>query len=281
MIHSSLFAFLSILWVAVSAGDVRAEASFFHVGEDRAVTEAELAQSLASHRVVLVGEHHTDRRHHAIQEQVIRLLHRSGRPVAVGLEMFRRESQPFLDAWVAGEIPEAEFEPIYLRNWNFDWELYRGIFLLARELDIPMIGLNVPPEITRQVARKGFASLDEQQRGKLANVTCRVDREYMEFIRRAFGAHAHGNLNFTYFCEAQLVWDSVMAVGTLDYLRDHPESTVVVLAGTGHARKPGIPAQIRKRSDVPLAVILPEIPGVVDADTIGIEETDYIARPAL
>jgi hypothetical protein len=51
----------------------------------------------------------------------------------------------------------------------------------------------------------------------------------------------------------------------------------VLLAGTGHARKPGIPAQIRKRSDVPVAVILPETPGVIDAGTVGIEETDYLA----
>ncbi|MCG6892646.1 MAG: ChaN family lipoprotein [Desulfobacteraceae bacterium] len=278
MMQQRLFLLGLLLCGGCFAADVRAETVFYAVGEQRTVTDAELVASLSRSRVVLVGEHHTDRRHHAVQEQVIRLLHRAELPIAVGLEMFRRQSQPFLDAWTAGKIPEEEFRKIYLKNWNFDWELYRDIFVFARDHRIPMIGLNVPPEITRQVARQGFSSLDEDQRGELSNVTCRVDKEYMEYIRRAFGAHAHGKLNFSYFCEAQLVWDSVMAVGALDYLRDNPDSTVILLAGTGHARKPGIPAQIRKRSSVPVTVILPEISGAIDAESVGIEETDYLAR---
>ncbi len=98
----------------------------------------------------------------------------------------------------------------------------------------------------------------------------------MQYIRRSFGAHAHGNLNFTYFCEAQLVWDTVMAINALDYLKSNPDTVVVILAGTGHARKPAIPEQIGKRSNLPYAVILPEIPGRIDANTISQKEADYI-----
>ena len=98
----------------------------------------------------------------------------------------------------------------------------------------------------------------------------------MKYIRKAFGGHAHGNLNFTYFCEAQLVWDTVMAINALDYLDSHPDTIVVILAGTGHARKPAIPEQIRKRSKLPYAVILPEIPGRLDRNTISSKEADYI-----
>ncbi len=227
-------------------------------------------------QVILVGEYHSVKAHHDAQLAVIKTLKDAGVVVAVGLEMFRQDSQKSLDAWVAGRTPETEFKKIYADNWNYPWAAYRDIFVYARNNGLPMVGLNVPRAITRQVARKGFQSLSQAQKGKLSNVTCRVDKAYMDFIRRAFGDHGHGNINFNYFCEAQLLWDNVMAVAALDYIETHPGSAMVVLTGTGHARKPGVPAQIRKRSDVPVRVFLPEVPGRIDPRSIDETEADYI-----
>ncbi len=98
----------------------------------------------------------------------------------------------------------------------------------------------------------------------------------MNYIRKAFGAHAHGNLNFIYFCEAQLVWDNIMAINILNYINRNPDAVVVVLTGAGHAQKVAVPRQIRSRSAWPYAVILPEVPGKIDAETISKKEADYI-----
>ena len=248
----------------------------FDLNQQKEITLARALNDLKQKRIVLVGEYHNQKNHHLNQLQVIRMLHQSGARVAIGLEMFRNDSQGDLDRWVSGELSEKEFLEVYYDNWNFSWPLYSMIFEYAREHQIKMLGLNVPRNITRQVASKGFSSLNPTQKGKLSNITCRVDKEYMQYIRRSFGAHAHGNLNFTYFCEAQLVWDTVMAIHALDYLDSNPDSIVVILAGTGHARKPAIPEQIRKRSNLPYAVILPEIPGRLDRNTISSKEADYI-----
>jgi uncharacterized iron-regulated protein len=150
------------------------------------------------------------------------------------------------------------------------------IFEYARQEKIPMIGLNVPRDITRQVSQKGFNSLSNEQKGKLANVTCRVDQEYMNYIKKAFGGHGHGKLNFTYFCEAQLVWDNAMAINTLEYLKKYPDAIVVLLAGTGHVQKGAVPRQMRNRSQIPYAVILPRAEGIIDPHTISSKEADYI-----
>jgi uncharacterized iron-regulated protein len=237
---------------------------------------SDVVSDLKRNRVILVGEHHSNINHHEAQVEVVRTLEESGVQVAIGLEMFRSDSQQALDRWVAGNIDEADFKQVFYDNWGYTWESYRVIFDYARKNRIPLIGLNVPREITRQVATHGFQSLDKDQRGKLSNIACRVDKEYMDYIKRAFGGHAHGKLNFTYFCEAQLVWDSVMAVNTLDYLKKHPEATVVVLTGTGHAQKNAMPRQIRERSNVPHAVILPEVKGFIDPKTVDRSDADYI-----
>ncbi len=248
----------------------------YDLNQEKELPMSQVLADLKKNRIVLVGEHHSNRQHHMAQLAVIRALKEAGLRVAVGLEMFRNESQPALDQWISGEIDEHRFKKIYYANWNFPWQAYRKIFEYARNQQIRLIGLNVPREITRQVSRNGFKSLTPQQKGKISDISCIVDQEYMNYIRKAFGGHGHGQLNFIYFCEAQLVWDSAMAVYTLDYLKKNPDSMVVILSGAGHAQKGAVPRQIRMRSNLPYAVILPEIPGSIDAATISNADADYI-----
>jgi len=242
----------------------------------RPTTLTELMPELLRSRIIVVGEQHTDVGHHRAQLRVIQALHTAGAQVAVGLEMFRKNSQDALDRWVSGDIPPPEFERVFQDNWGYPWPAYQPIFEYARASRIPMIGLNVPREITRQVARDGFQSLTEDQRGQLADVACQIDEEYMRYIRSVYGAHAHGNMNFTFFCEAQMVWDNAMAVHALEFLRSRPDTTMVILTGVGHAQKGAVPRQIRQRSPLPVLVFLPEVPGSIDRQTVDRQDADFL-----
>jgi len=264
-----------IAGVAV-AGQKQSDPRMYDLRLGKETRLSEAVALLKQNRIILVGEHHGNKKHHEVQLGVIRTLKEIGIKVAIGIEMFRNDSQQALDRWVAGNIGEAEFQQIYYDNWTYPWSAYQMIFEYAKKEKIPMIGLNVPREITRQVSRRGFNSLSEEQKGKLADVSCRVDKEYMDYIKKAFGGHGHGKLNFTYFCEAQLVWDSAMAINTLEYLKKNPDTIVILLAGSGHVRKGAVPRQIRLRSEIPHAVILPEAEGMIDPETISTKDADYI-----
>ena len=274
MLPVVVFALIAPVMGCVTARSV--DDRLFDLQMQKDVPLSEALDRMRQSKVVLVGEQHTNPGHHRAQLAVIRQLHESGVKTAIGMEMFRTDSQADLDRWVSGEIATAEFEKIYYDNWNYDWSLYRPIFEYARQEKIPMVGLNVPREITRQVARQGFQSLSKQQKEQLSNITCRVDQAYMEYIRRSYGAHAHGNLNFIYFCEAQLVWDNIMAASSVAYLKSNPESVMVLLAGAAHVRKQAVPAQIRKRADIPYLVILPEVPGDIDSQTVDGADADFL-----
>ncbi len=239
---------------------------------------ADQGHALAGYRIILVGEHHTAAGHHQAQLAVIQSLVAAGQQVAVGMEMFRRDSQPSLDAWVGGQLKASAFEDVYRDNWNYPFALYQPILEYARQNRLALVGLNVPRGITRQVAREGFDSLSKQERQDLPFVTCDVDQDYMAYIRQAYGAHGHGQMNFDHFCEAQLVWDKAMAVNALRFLEKHPSHVIVVLAGSGHARKGGIPAQLKKMSSFKHLVILPEVPGAIDQETLDHEDADFLIR---
>jgi uncharacterized iron-regulated protein len=226
--------------------------------------------------MVLVGEQHDRAEHHAAQLKVIEALHQSGKPVAVALEMFEHRAQPALDQWVSGLMDEDGFVPHFRQNWGDNWHLYREIFLYCRERKIPMLGVNVPRTVTSQVARSGFESLTPEQMGLLPMVTCRVDPDYMELMREAHG-HGLGDESFRRFCEAQLVWDTAMATYSLDYLRRNPLLTVVLLAGSVHVWKKGIPARLHEQDPaLRTRVMLPESEERFRKNAVTLEDADYL-----
>ena len=272
--------FVSLTFLFLAAGSVSAQSPSPEIflkdlADSKEVTLSRIVPALEKKRLVVVGEYHTDEESHLVELAVIKALHRAGVHLAIGLEMFEANYQAALDGWVSGQMNAKTFREIYNANWNFPWPLYRGIFEYAREKHIPLIGLNVPPEVTQQVALEGFQSLSPDHKKKLPNITCTVGPEYEAFIKKAYGEHGHGDFKFSYFCEAQLVWDESMAINAVNYLKAHPESLMVLLTGAGHAWKKGIPAQVKKRFDIPYTVILPKGAG---ADEFGPlkEDADYV-----
>lgn len=261
-----------MMWTKVRFENYR----LFDVARGKETTLEQAFRRLSKKRVILVGERHSKKSHHMAQLLIIQALHDSGMSVSIGLEMFRSESQNALDRWVSGKMSKRDFQKVYSENWNFPWPFYSMIFEYAREMKIPLVGLNISRAITRQVARGGFQSLSKEEKERLPNVVCRADRDYMAYIEEAYGAHAHGRLNFTYFCEAQLVWDKVMAINALKYLKANPRFSMILLTGNGHAWKQGMPEQIRQRSELPYTVILPHLPGDIEPGTVTVKDADYV-----
>jgi uncharacterized iron-regulated protein len=236
---------------------------------DRMVGEA------SKSRVVVIGETHDNKSHHDLQLKIIRTLYEGGAPLAVGLEMFRAENQELLDKWWRWGMPTEQFEALYRENWGIPWQLYRDIFLYTRQKRIPLVGLNVPREIIAKVAREGYGSLTGAERKRLPpGLTCTIDEEYRALIRKTFTEHAHASgRSFEHFCEAQMVWDTAMAIHALDYLDKNPGSRIVILAGSVHAWKYAIPRQIATmRPDVTVSVILPDPDG---KGGLTVEDADY------
>ena len=234
----------------------------------------EMIEDIKSAQVVFVGEQHDNPDHHKTQLDVIQALHKNEKPLAIGLEMFKKENQHDLDAWVSGKTKEEDFIPLFLKNWGVGWELYQDIFMYARENKIPLIGLNVPQEITRKVGSEGFKSLTEEEIAKLPpGVTCELDQQYMDHLVEIFQYKGNTDRSFYFFCEAQVLWDQSMAWYLAEYIKEHPGRKIIVLAGAIHTWKYGIPKQMRRFNSSELKVIVPDLP--VEPDAVNENDTDY------
>lgn len=272
--------FVGIALVLVAAA-LAARNCFSHdlvvrLADLREVSFEQMMGDLRRVAVIYVGEVHDNPDHHVLQLRIIRELHRAGIPLAIGMEMFAAESQQDLDRWVAGKTDRAAFQRIYRSSWNLPWSLYGDILLFARDKRIPLIGLNVPRDVSQKVARQGFASLTEDERRELPpNITCDVDESYMAMIRRSYSSHGASANTFRNFCEAQMLWNKSMAYHLLEYIRKNPGRTVVVITGGGHAIRGGMPVQVdRERPGLTSRVVLPD--PVVQDGRITAEDADYL-----
>ena len=234
-----------------------------------------MIDEISSARAIFIGESHNNAAHHQTQLDVIRSLHGNDLPLAIGLEMIKKEDQASLDAWVSGKITEKDFIPIYRRNWGFSWGLYRDIFFYAQKHDIPLVALNVPKNITKKVGQKGFASLTDEELAKLPpGITCELDKEYMDHLVEVFQSKGRKDRSFEYFCEAQVLWDQSMAWYIMQYMKHNNHRTIVVLAGSIHAWKYGIPKQKKRYMSIEQKVIVPDLP--IDPNTVREDDADYL-----
>ena len=214
--------------------------------------EAALAD-MADLDVVYLGETHDSAADHQAQLEIVRVLNEQGE-VAIALEMFQRPFQSVLDAYLADELSEDELiaQSEYETRWGFDWEFYAPILRYAKTYQIPLVALNTPAEITRQVAREGLASLDGEDFQFIPPIDeiDLSDESYRALMQEVFGAHGgHGNSDgLENFFAAQVLWDETMAEGVVRQLEAEPDRQVIVLAGEGHIGYGyGIPNRVRRR----------------------------------
>jgi uncharacterized iron-regulated protein len=88
-----------------------------------------------------------------------------------------------------------------------------------------------------------------------------VTGEYLEFMRRVNAGHNRNKDMVSHLCEAMMLWNSLMARNIAAWLQEHPGTSMVVLAGAGHARRKwGIPERLEGAGEhYQSRVILPEL----------------------
>lgn len=219
-----------------------------------------IINEISEKRVIYIGEYHDHFGHHMAQLRIIQGLDRLNRRFAVGMEMFQRPFQDVLNRYLNGQIDERTFlkESEYLKRWKYDYHLYRPIIEYCKGHSIPILALNLPSEISKKVARKGFKSLSNEE---LEQVPLDIDGSntaYKLRLKQIFVEHPESEIkNFDDFYQAQIFWDETMAQCIHDYLVHNPNRQMVVLAGAGHiAFGDGIPSRTFRRGKYDQSIII-------------------------
>jgi len=236
-------------------------------------TFADIIAQLLDFKVIYVGEGHTNYEDHLLQLEIIRALYDRDPRLAVGMEMFTRETQSVIDQYLAGEMDEKAFlkESHYFKTWRFDYRLYRDIINFAKHNHIPIIALNLEKDIVSQVFKNGGPnSLADEDAGLLPADRKLDEPGYRERIGAAFMMHAGPvqNGDFNSFLQAQALWDETMAETIAEYMEKHPDERMVVIAGQGHVdRNNAIPPRVGRRLPVAQTVVLNSHGSATESET--------------
>jgi uncharacterized iron-regulated protein len=117
-----------------------------------------MVADLARADVILVGEQHDDPNTHRLEAALLQGLLRRRVAVTLSLEMFERDVQPALDAYLAGRSTEEEFLK-GSRPWPRYATDYRELVELARAQGWPVVASNVPRRLASEVSKGGEAAL--------------------------------------------------------------------------------------------------------------------------
>ncbi len=216
---------------------------------------------LMTSRIVYIGERHDLFAHHINQLTIIKKIQESGNAIAVGMEMFQQPFQNVLNDYIAGHIDELTFlrKTEYYSRWRYDYNLYKPIIDYLKQQKIPLIALNIDGDITQKVAREGMYSLSNETKKRIPESMNFADEQYRMDLRDVYIVHDGQEelQNFNYFLQAQTLWDESMAETAHQFLSNHPEHKLLILAGNGHLRyKYGIPERLYRRNHEPFKVIV-------------------------
>lgn len=169
-----------------------------------------LIKAASSYDVVLFGEYHDDAIAHWLQLKLTKALSEQS-PVVLGAEMFERDTQDILNAYLSGSIEEKAFTDSVHSLWNNYATDYRPLVEFAKANKVPFIATNIPRYLASSVYRGGFEVLDtvsDNERSWLPPLPPPYDADLPGYAAMLEMGGGHAGPNFP---KAQAIKDATMA----------------------------------------------------------------------
>jgi uncharacterized iron-regulated protein len=204
---------------------------------------------LMDYRVIFIGEEHGSRMSHHAELFILKGLSKRDPKLILALEMFERDVQETLDAYLRGEISEKTFLQ-QSRPWPDYKRDYRSLIEWAKKKRILVVAANIPRRAAAAVsmANKISPNVMGQDRLYLPKTVYLKSKEYYRrFVLSMDGmpeATPMKGINIDGLYKAQVLKDAVMAASLEPFLDQH------ILFCCGHFHSDyhlGIPYQLRKK----------------------------------
>jgi len=203
-------------------------------------------------RIVYVGETHDNPASHRLELTLLKALQeKSPGRVTLAMEMFTPAQQAALDRWSAGELTEKEFikQSEWGKVWRMNFAYYRDLLQFARDMRIPVIGLNADRELVKALGHSLPEELPPDQQEQLPQLDM-SDPYQSALVTEIYGGHVSGQSKLDGFRRVQTLWDETMAENIVRFLQSPQgdDRQLLVVAGGNHIRNGfGIPRRVFRR----------------------------------
>ena len=225
------------------------------------LSTSSLVRILRNKQAIYLGEHHPDFRDHLLQAALLRRIRgeRGDRPLAVGLEMVQRQFQTALDDYVARRIDEQQLFAAtdWAKRWYWPFEGYAPVLRLCRDMNVPLVALDVDGEDKGKVELGGLAALDDAKlHGYIPDLAgfeqfgrTRAYEDYLEYTLRppftlqtklgqkmTMSTSAARSMSWPNYVARQSLRDEAMAGASAGWLAQNPGGQMLNLVGVSHAK---------------------------------------------
>ncbi|WP_051670282.1 ChaN family lipoprotein [Bryobacter aggregatus] len=223
----------------------------FHVyrsGGETASLEAIVSEA-RHYDVIFLGEIHTDPVAHYLEKRLFEGI--ADEKTTLSLEMFETDTQPVVDEYLQGLIPEEHLMASG-RAWKNYKTDYRDLIEYAKLKKLPVLAANAPRRYLNRVSRLGRESLNDlsaQARSYLpplpyaepsADYAAKFIRVMEESRKQAADSKSPvpaGEMNIPRALAAQALWDAGMSFSIAQHLTRQPERRVVHVNGSFHTEQ--------------------------------------------
>jgi len=215
-------------------------------------------EALIDFDVVFVGEIHDSRFAHEAELTLLTGLSQRDPNLVLALEMFERDVQDILNAYLKGDISEDQFLE-QSRPWPNYQDDYRPLIELAKTKGVPVIAANVPRRAAAAVAMANKISpkVVGEDRVFLPQKVHLDSKGYRKRFVASMVQMPHHTpmkgMNVNGLYKAQVLKDAVMAASVESFL----DRRILFCCGHFHSDyHQGIPYQLQKNHpDLKIAVI--------------------------
>jgi len=179
------------------------------------VTFKDMTDRLAQkYDVVLFGEFHNNAIIHWLELQTAKTLYqKKGKRLIMGAEMFERDNQPEVDAYLSDSIDAAELEE-RARLWkNFKTD-YKPLLNFAKTNKLPFVATNIPRRDAQLVAKNGLDTLENlsrEEKAYMAKMPIKFSLKTPGYKEMKTFMKEHADDHLMDFIKAQAVKDATMA----------------------------------------------------------------------
>jgi hypothetical protein len=141
-----------------------------------------ILEEARSANLIWIGDYHALEKSQTYAADFVRKLSSGNREIVLAVEPVFARSQKILDRWMCGKISEQEFldRVHYREEWGCDWEGYKAIFETARDLGIPIHGIDCHP-------RNDMRSIGRRDRGVARGIIRLIEQNPSRTLVVIFG----------------------------------------------------------------------------------------------
>ena len=193
-----------------------------------------LPQEIIDADVILVGEWHTHAGVHRFQTDLFKQLSATNPELALSMEQFSRNKQTVVNDYLTSKIGEQTLMSDANAWPNYESD-YRPLIELAKAEERDVIAANAPKTIVKCIGQQGISYLDKLDVDEKSWLAKNIDLSDSPYKSKFLSSMHHGDEEQTQKqFAAQMTWDATMAESIVNYLRDHPNTQVMHIAGKFH-----------------------------------------------